>query len=61
MLVSQLVSAHAYHHVQRFIVELLDMQFSDVRAMLQLPRPDIGIAPACNFAITSSLCNLISQ
>lgn len=60
MLVSQLVSAHAYNFVQGFIVQVLDEQFSDVRAMLQLPRPDIGIIPACNFAIVSSLCNLIS-
>src|SRR5947207_2833292 len=60
MLVSQLVSAQAYPHVQEFIVSLIDMQFSDVRAMLQLPLPDIGIQPGCNFAITSTLCNLLS-
>ena len=60
MLVSQLAPAHGYSHVQSFLVQLLDMQFSDVRAMLQLPRPDIGITPGCNFAIVSSLCNLIS-
>ena len=60
MLVSQLALAIGYPHVQGFIVSLIDMQFADVRAMLQLPRPDIGITPACNFAIVSSLCNLIS-
>src|SRR5262245_54739625 len=60
MLVSQLAPAQGYPHVQGFIASLLDIQFSDVRAMLQLPRPDIGITPGCNFAIVSSLCNLIS-
>ena len=60
MLVSQLAPAHAYPHVQDFIVTLIDMQFNDVRAMLQLPHPELGITPACNFAIVSSLCNLIS-
>ena len=60
MLVSQLASRTGYPRVQEFIVRVLDMQFADVRAMLQLPRPEIGIRPGCNFAIVSSLCNLIS-
>lgn len=61
MLVSQLAPvAGNYPNVQAFVAEVLDDQFSDVRAMLQLPRPNIGITPACNFAIVSSLCNLIS-
>src|SRR4051812_6582998 len=60
MLVSRLAPAYGHPHVQNFIVSLIDMQLSDVRAMLQLPRPDIGITPGCNFAILSSLCNLIS-
>ena len=56
----ELAPATNFPHVQQLIVQVLDDQFSDVRAMLQLPRPDIGITPACNFAIVSSLCNLIS-
>jgi hypothetical protein len=60
MLVSQLAPANGHPHVQGFLVAVIDMQFSDVRAMLQLPRPDAGITPGCNFAITSSLCNLLS-
>jgi len=60
MLVSQLAPAIGYPHVQNFVVQVLDMQFADVRAMLQLPRPDVGITPACNFAIVSTLCSLIS-
>jgi hypothetical protein len=55
-----MVSVSGYPLVQHFITEVLDMQFADVRAMLQLPRPEIGITPACNFAITSTLCNLLS-
>ncbi|SRR5258706_11701146 len=60
MLVSQLAPATNYPRVQSFVVQVLDMQFADVRAMLQLPRPDVGIDPGCNFAIVSTLCNLIS-
>ncbi len=60
MLASQMAPAHGYPQVHGFIVSLLDMQFNDVRAMLQLPRPDVGITPGCNFAITSTLCNLLS-
>jgi hypothetical protein len=60
MLVSQLAPAVAYPRVQSFLTDVLDMQFADVRAMLQLPRPAVGITPACNFAIVSTLCNLIS-
>ena len=40
MLVSQPAPAYGHPHVQSFIHSLIDMQFSDVRAMLQLPRPD---------------------
>lgn len=60
MLVSQMVGAQIYPHINHFVETVLDMQFADVRAMLQLPRPDLGITPACNFAIVSTLCNLIS-
>lgn len=60
MLVSQLAPATGYPMVQAFLVNVLDMQFADVRAMIQLPRPDIGITPGCNFAIVSTLCNLVS-
>ncbi len=47
-------------NVQDFIRQILDNQFADVRGMLQLPRPDVGIEPACNYSIVSSLTNLIS-
>lgn len=60
MLVSQLAPTVGFPCVQNFVSQVLDMQFADVRAMLQLPRPEVGITPACNFAIVSSLCNLIS-
>src|SRR4051812_20698431 len=60
MLVSQLCPCPGFPQVQGFVAHVLDMQFGDVRAMLQLPRPEIGITPACNFAIATTLCNLIS-
>ena len=39
MLSSQLAPARGYPRVQEFVVQVLDMQFGDVRAMLQLPQP----------------------
>jgi hypothetical protein len=60
MLLSELARVPDYPHVHVFIAKVLEMQFNDVRAMLQLPRPDVGIEPGCNFAVTSTLCNLIS-
>lgn len=36
------------------------MYFEDVRAMLALPRPDIGIDAGCNFALIEVLCAVIS-
>jgi hypothetical protein len=54
------VPATGCPRVQNFIVGLLDRHFTDVRAMLQLPRPDIGIRASCNFGVASTLCNLLS-
>lgn len=36
------------------------MHFSDVRAMLMLPRPDVGIQTGCNLALSGALCNILS-
>jgi hypothetical protein len=60
MKISELAPAIGFPSVQDFLVNHIDMQFADVRAMLQLPRPDLGITAGCNFAIVSTLCNLIS-
>src|ERR1700682_6366665 len=60
MFISQIVDLKNYALVRDFFVSHLDMQFSDVRAMLQFPRPDVGIKPGCNFAIVSTICNLLS-
>jgi hypothetical protein len=59
VLVSQIVQLSKYPHVQSFF-NLLDMHFSDVRAMLQLPRPDVGIDTGCNLALSGALCNILS-
>jgi hypothetical protein len=36
------------------------MQFDDVRGMMKLPVPEIGLPAGCNFAAAATLCNLIS-
>jgi len=37
------------------------MQFNDVRAMMRLPLPAVGIEAGCDFATAMTLCNLISE
>jgi hypothetical protein len=36
------------------------MQFDDIRGMLKLPLPEVGIKAGCNFSAAAMLCNLIS-
>jgi hypothetical protein len=60
MYLSEIPEFKAYPTVFDFVKGHLDMQFADVRAMLRLPLPSQGITPACNFAVTAVLCNMIS-
>jgi hypothetical protein len=59
MLVSQVLRLPAYRRVREFF-NVLDMHFSHVRAMVQLPRPDVGIQTGCNLAVSATLCNILS-
>ncbi|MCK4389476.1 MAG: hypothetical protein KAV83_04460 [Desulfobacterales bacterium] len=49
-----------YKNVCAFVRDHLSMQFGDVRSMMRLPLPGLGIVHACNFAAAATLCNLIS-
>jgi hypothetical protein len=49
-----------YPALQRLMREHVDMQFEDIRAMLRLPRPDIGIETGMNFSLGRALFDLIS-
>jgi hypothetical protein len=49
-----------YSQVKRFFTTHLDMQVNDIRGMMRLPLPEIGITGGCNFAAAASLCNLVS-
>lgn len=60
MLPSQLSEFNSYPSVHSFVKYHLDMQFDDVRGMMRLPLPEIGIQAGCNFAVAATLCNLIS-
>lgn len=51
---------NSYPIVRGFVAEHVSMQFGDVRSMLRLPIPSLGIRHACNFAVAATLCNLIS-
>lgn len=60
MLPSQFPQFKGYPHVHNFVANHLDMQYNDVRGMMKLPRPKVGIRAGCNFAAAAALCNLIS-
>ncbi len=60
MLSSQVPEFGPYPFVHSFVKSHFDMQFDDVRAMMRLPLPEIGIQPGRNFAAAATLCNLIS-
>lgn len=48
-----------YRPVQRFFTNHLDMQFSDVRTLMKLPKPGQGLPAGCNFIAAAALANLI--
>jgi hypothetical protein len=60
MLRSKFPEFRNYPEVLNFATNHLDMQFNDVRGMMKLPLPAIGITGGCNFAAAAILCNLIS-
>jgi len=60
MLPSQIPEFKAYPAVNVFVRDHLAMQFDDVRGMMKLPLPGVGIRAGCNFAAAAILCNLIS-
>jgi hypothetical protein len=60
VLLADIPEIRAYPAVSAFVTDHLSMQFGDVRSMMRLPLPDLGIGHACNFAATAVLCNLVS-
>jgi hypothetical protein len=46
--------------IRRLVRDRVDLYLGDVHAMLRLPRAELGIAAACNFAIAEILCAVIS-
>ena len=60
MLPSQYVEVQSYPSLKRFLEAQVDMQFSDLRTMLRLPIPQVGLEAGCNFATASILFNVIS-
>jgi hypothetical protein len=56
---SQFPEVVRYRAVDRFFRNHLDMQFSDVRTLMKLPRPGQGLPAGCNFVAAAALANLI--
>lgn len=46
--------------VRRLLAEQVDMQFSDLRALMLLPRDDIAPNVGCNLTAAAMICNQIS-
>ena len=65
MLLHEIPELQNYPHVFTFVRFPLSMQFADVRSMLRLPLPELGIIDSagyggCNFAVATVLCNIVS-
>lgn len=60
MLPSQIPEFQTYPAVHQFAGEQLDLLFAEVRVLLRLPLPEVGIAEGCTYAAAAALCNLIS-
>lgn len=60
MLPADIPEFNSYPNVCVFVKGHLSMQFGDVRSMLRLPLPSLGINHGCNFSATATLCNIIS-
>lgn len=60
MLPSELTDLSSYPRVQEFVRIHLDMQANDVRSMLRLPLPELGMTGGCNFAAAAVLCILVA-
>ena len=60
MLLHEIPELRRYPNVSAFVENHLSMQFGDIRSMLRLPLPELGITHGCNFAATANLCNLTS-
>lgn len=59
MLPSQYPEVAAYPRLRTVLSAQVDMQFWDLRTMLQLPRKDLGMEGGCNFAVVNGLFNII--
>jgi hypothetical protein len=57
---SEFPSVIKYRAVERFFRKHVDMQFADVRTLMNLPRPSQGLPAGCNFVAAAALANLIS-
>lgn len=60
MLPEDILEFKNYMNVYAFVKRHLSMQFGDIRSMMRLPLPALGIGHACNFAASATLCNMIS-
>ena len=59
MLPSDLLAFQFYPTVHEFIVSRVDVLVADVKAMMRLPLPEVGIEGRCAFAAATTLCSII--
>src|SRR4051812_21049250 len=58
--ISTVIDAAQYPKLHLFTSTLIDMQLADVRDMLRLPLPGLGLDAGLNFASAATLANLIA-
>ena len=57
---SQIPAVAAHPALEAFVRDRFDMQVSDVRTMMRLPKSAAGLSAGCNFASVNTLCDLIA-
>lgn len=57
---SDFPEVQAYPNLRALLAIQLDMQFADLRTLLQLPRPGDGLEGGCNLTAASLLFNIVS-
>ena len=60
MLPSHFAEVQGFVHLRRLLDLQVDMQFHDLRSLLQLPKPHLGLVGGCNLTATALACNIIA-
>jgi hypothetical protein len=60
VLPSHFQEVQPYRHLRQLLDLQIDMQFEDLRTLLQLPRREDGLRGGCNLTATALACNIVA-